>query len=382
MKKVDRREAIKLLASVSTTAALACSPKLPDQESQKETNKKTSPNPVESIIPLPPGNAPWPTEEPFLFCVHHNDRYPKANASFGPDAPLTGRTPGSDFGGRDGWNMYHGKAVPGFPRHPHRGFETITIVRTGLVDHSDSLGATARYGQGDVQWLTAGGGINHAEMFPLLNQQRQNPIDFFQIWLNLPAANKRVPAHFSMLWGPSLPVIKEESAPGKETTITLISGAYKNRNALSSPPHSWASAPEGNVIIWTARMSPHARWTLPPGPPGVKRALYTVSGGGVLIEGSTLPNRHRALLHPEATVTIENKGAPTELLLLGATPIGEPIARHGPFVMNTREELVQTYQEYQRTELGGWPFNTNEPVHGPGPGRFARYPDGRLEKPT
>ena len=71
--------------------------------------------------------------------------------------------------------MYHGEVVPGFPQHPHRGFETVTVVRRGLLDHSDSLGATARYGRGDVQWLTAGRGILHAEMFPLVERERDNP---------------------------------------------------------------------------------------------------------------------------------------------------------------------------------------------------------------
>ncbi len=80
---------------------------------------------------------------------------------------LAGRMLGSDFSYRDGWSMYHGKRVPGFPQHPHRGFETVTVVRRGFIDHSDSLGATARFGQGDTQWLTAGGGIQHSEMFPL-----------------------------------------------------------------------------------------------------------------------------------------------------------------------------------------------------------------------
>ena len=92
--------------------------------------------------------------------------------------------------------MYHGDVVPGFPRHPHRGFETVTVVRDGLVDHADSLGAAARYGRGDVQWLTAGSGINHAEMFPLLDENQPNPIDFLQIWLNLPKAKKMVEPRF------------------------------------------------------------------------------------------------------------------------------------------------------------------------------------------
>ena len=93
----------------------------------------------------------------------------------GPDASLAGRSIGQDFEGKDGWRMYHGDVVPGFPQHPHRGFETVTIVRQGFIDHSDSLGATARFGAGDVQWLTAGRGIVHSEMFPLLDRDRREP---------------------------------------------------------------------------------------------------------------------------------------------------------------------------------------------------------------
>jgi len=123
-------------------------------------------SPILQTVPL---GAQWPTLDPFLFCAHHLDRYPASNGNLGPDAPLTGRTIGQDFAGVDGWNMYHGSSVPGFPQHPHRGFETVTYVRRGWCDHSDSLGAQARFGEGDVQWITAGGGIVHAEMFPLFN---------------------------------------------------------------------------------------------------------------------------------------------------------------------------------------------------------------------
>ena len=98
-----------------------------------------------------------------------------ATADSGPEAPLAGRELGQDFSRKDGWSMYHGSTVPGFPGHPHRGFETVTIVRKGLIDHSDSLGATARFGGGDVQWLTAGKGIVHSEMFPLLDRGSAEP---------------------------------------------------------------------------------------------------------------------------------------------------------------------------------------------------------------
>src|SRR3954470_25025239 len=113
-------------------------------------------DPVVQIVEL--GAPPWPTVDPYLFCVHHDDAYPAGNDELGPDTPLDGRQLGADFANVDGWNMYHGELVPGFPGHPHRGFETVTYVRNGLIDHSDSLGATARFGRGDVQWLTAGRG--------------------------------------------------------------------------------------------------------------------------------------------------------------------------------------------------------------------------------
>ncbi|MDX1621216.1 MAG: pirin family protein, partial [Nitriliruptorales bacterium] len=135
----------------------------------------------------------WQTVDPFLFCVHHDDDYPEGDEELGPCAPLTGRNIGMDFSGRDGWSMYHGSLVPGFPQHPHRGFETISFMRRGFMDHSDSLGASARFGRGDVQWMTAGSGIVHAEMFPLLNKDQHNEMELFQIWINLPSTDKMVP---------------------------------------------------------------------------------------------------------------------------------------------------------------------------------------------
>ena len=134
------------------------------------------------LIAQAPLGMHWPTLDPFLFCAHHDDQYPRGNGRFGPAAPLGGRQMGSDFSRKDGWSMYHGQQVPGFPAHPHRGFETVTLVRRGRIDHSDSLGAAARFGDGDVQWLTAGSGIVHAEMFPLLDEQQANEVHWWQ-WL-------------------------------------------------------------------------------------------------------------------------------------------------------------------------------------------------------
>ena len=160
---------------------------------------------ADTVLQTVPLGFQWSTAEPFLFCVHHLDEYPRANGRFGPDASLADRPIGNDFAGIDGWRMYHGSTVPGFPQHPHRGFETITYVRRGLIDHADSMGAAARYGRGDVQWMTAGSGIQHAEMFPLLDSDNPNTMELFQIWLNLPAADKMVEPHFAMLWDADIP---------------------------------------------------------------------------------------------------------------------------------------------------------------------------------
>ncbi len=136
---------------------------------------------IKSIKPL---GFPWQTQDPFLFCVHHEDDYPKGNEVMGPAASLAGRQIGQDFASnKENWRMYHGEQVPGFPAHPHRGFETVTVVTKGVVDHSDSLGAAGRFGFGDVQWMTAGKGVQHCEMFPLLSKEKENPLELFQIWL-------------------------------------------------------------------------------------------------------------------------------------------------------------------------------------------------------
>ena len=207
---------------------------------------------------------PWETADPFLFCVHHDDAYPKGNERMGPAASLAGRDLGMDFEGLDGWRMYHGQVVPGFPQHPHRGFETVTIVRRGLIDHSDSLGAAARFGRGDVQWLTAGKGIVHSEMFPLIDRDGDNPLELFQIWLNLPRADKMAEPHFAMLWDEAIPRLRTTDADGRLTEVTVVAGRLGDREALAPPPRSWAARPDSAVAIWIIVMAPGARFQLPP----------------------------------------------------------------------------------------------------------------------
>ena len=331
-------------------------------------------SPFIRVAPL--GPPPWETPDPFLFCVHHLDFYPKGDGRFGPAASLAGRAIGQDFAGKDGWNLYHGATVPGFPQHPHRGFETVTVVRRGLVDHSDSLGAQARYGEGDVQWLTAGAGIQHAEMFPLVHEDRENTLELFQIWLNLPAADKMAPPFFAMFWADTVPLAR----PAEGVEATVVAGALGDSRPPAPPPYSYASRPGSDVAIWTIRMEAGAAWTMPPAARGSNRFLYFFSGRNLRIAGEAIARPTLVVVDPEAPLFLEAVDAPVELLVLQGKPLAEPVAQYGPFVMNTRAQLQQAVADYQRTQFGGWPWAGPDPVNG-SQGRFARRPDGAVERP-
>ena len=323
-------------------------------------------------------SAPWRGADPFLFMAHHLDLYPQGDGRLAPKASLAGRQMGSDFGGKDGWNMYHGERVPGFPAHPHRGFETITIVTQGYVDHADSLGGKARYGMGDVQWLTAGGGIMHSEMFPLLHAEADNTLNLAQVWLNLPATNKMAPAHFSMFWNEDIPVVDEPEG----VSVRVIAGGYGDAQPLSPPPDSWAAKPQSQIAIWLTQIPAGASWNVPAAGAGLSRSLHLLVGEGLDIDGFAVPQRHLAEVRSELALTVRNTGSTeAQVLLLQARPIGEPVASYGPFVMNTPEQIQQTFADFQRTRFGGWPYPDGAPTHGDEVRRFAVYPGGQESTP-
>ncbi len=332
-------------------------------------------NPIKQIAPL---GFPWETSDPFLFCVHHEDFYPRGNEQMGPDVSLAGRNLGNDFTVKDGFRMYHGQSVPGFPAHPHRGFETVTIAKKGLVDHSDSLGAAGRFGNGDVQWMTAGSGVQHSEMFPLLNQEEENPFELFQIWLNLPKAKKMAPPHFAMLWNEEIPIYSHPDENQRTTEVNVIAGSIENTKAPAPAPDSWAADPANELVIWTIKMEPNAKWTLPRASEGVNRRLYFYKGATLKVAGQDLPHYHSANLHADADVIIENGNEVSYLLLLQGKPIAEPVVQHGPFVMNTAQEIQNTLNTFYATQFGGWPWPSNAHVHPREKGRFAKYADGRV----
>ncbi len=333
-----------------------------------------------AVVRVEPLGFPWQTIDPFLFCVYHDDAYPRGNAAMGPDASLAGRQIGQDFAGKDGWRMYHGMTVPGFPAHPHRGFETVTIVRRGLIDHSDSLGATARFGGGDVQWLTAGEGIVHSEMFPLVDSEKPNPLELFQIWLNLPAKNKMVSPHFTMLWSEQIPRRQVHDASGAATDVVCIAGRVEELSPLPSPPDSWASQEDADVAIWTLRMDRNAHWTLPAATgTTTRRMLYFFKGSHVTIAGRRIDGPAAVELRASTAAEIANGDTEAEMLILQGRPIAEPVAQYGPFVMNTQAEIQQAFADYRRTQFGGWPWADDAPVHAREQPRFARHADGTVE---
>lgn len=332
-----------------------------------------TPHPVQCTYKL---GTPWVTQDPFLFCMYHNDHYPEGNDHFGPDASLENRTLGNDFVIRDGWRMYHGETVPGFPAHPHRGFETVTFVLKGLVDHADSKGAAGRYGNGDVQWMTAGNGLQHSEMFPLLSKNEKNPLELFQIWINLPAAKKFVPPYYKMLWKETIPKISFTNETGKTTLVDLIAGSIGNAEPPSPAPDSWAAAPENHVAVWHITMEPFALLEIPAVPALVNRSLYHFEGDIIKINDYTVKHNHVAELDSKIPTAILNGEKPSRLLFLQGKPINEPVVQYGPFVMNTREEIQQAFSDFQKTRFGGWPWKRTDMVHDREKGRFARFENG------
>lgn len=335
----------------------------------------------EVVIETFPLGAQWPTLDPFLFCAHHDDAYPPGDGANAPAASLAGRAIGQDFSGLDGWSMYHGSSVPGFPQHPHRGFETVTFVRRGLVDHSDSMGAASRFGRGDVQWMTAGKGVVHGEMFPLVHDDRPNPLQLFQIWLNLPAADKMVDPYFTMLWEADIPTLDQVDDQDRTATATVIAGALGDSEPLTPPPNSWAARPEADVAIWHLRLDPGARFDLPAAAAGSMRTVYVFEGTQATLGDTVIGSATGAVIHGDRPVSvIAGEADEVEIMVLQGRPIGEPVARYGPFVMNNEDEIMQAMRDYQTTQFGGWPWPAPDPVHSPATERFARHADGRIEE--
>ena len=239
------------------------------------------------------------------------------------------------------------------------------------------MGATARFGRGDVQWMTAGSGVVHAEMFPLVNTDTRNPTELFQIWLNLPAADKMVDAYFTMFWDEEVPRIQ---LPGGGE-VTVLAGTVADVEPLSPPPNSWAARDEAHIGLWHIVLPADTSWTIPATVASSGRMLYLFEDDGLSIDGTSYEKDTGLQLLPDVDISISAGDQTIEVMLMQGTPIGEPVVQYGPFVMNNRAEINQAIEDYQQTQFGGWPWDSNDPTHAPHDGRFAIHADGTKATP-
>jgi redox-sensitive bicupin YhaK (pirin superfamily) len=224
--------------------------------------------------------------------------------------------------------------LPGFPTHPHRGFETVTYVVDGAFEHRDSMGNHGRLARGSAQWMTAGHGIVHSEM----PGQREGGMWVFQLWVNLPAAAKMMPPRYQDIAPERIALAHAEDAH-----VRLVAGTLGGHRG---PVEGIVTAP----LLLDARLEGRGRTTLPV-PTEHAAFAYVIDGrvrfgeGGPWVLAGQL-----AVLGPGDRVTARTDGA-ARFLLAAARPIGEPVARSGPFVMNTDAELQQAWADYRAGQL-------------------------------
>ena len=222
--------------------------------------------------------------------------------------------------------------LAGFPSHPHRGFETVTYMLDGRMQHKDSGGNTGDLGPGDVQWMTAARGLVHSEM----PQQSEGRMRGFQLWLNLPAKEKMKPAAYRDIPAAEIPVVSLE----KNVKVKIISGRLGDTvgaiHGLSTDPY-----------YFDVFLPPKTAFEAPI-PAGHNAFVYAYEGDArVGAERARLPNRSAALLSDGERVRLEAGDEGARVLLLAGRPIGEPVVQYGPFVMNTRAEIEQAIDDYQ-----------------------------------
>jgi redox-sensitive bicupin YhaK (pirin superfamily) len=228
----------------------------------------------------------------------------------------------------------------GVGEHPHRGFETVTIVYQGGVDHRDSAGNTGTIGPGDLQWMTAGSGVVHEEKHQKEFAQRGGTLQMIQLWVNLPKASKMTAPRYQTLLSADIPVVSLDNSAG---TVRVIAGQYTGKKG---PAKTFTP-----VLLYDMRLRARGRTELAL-PSGQNAAVFVLSGQVTLNESASLKEAELAVLgRQEGYVVLEAKDDATIMVLAGK-PIDEPVARYGPFVMNTREELVQAVEDYRAGKMG------------------------------
>src|SRR5690606_5123037 len=178
-----------------------------------------------------------------------------------------------------------------------------------------------------------------------------------------------------------VPLKEVMDSKGKKTVVSIRAGEVYGARAPAPPPDSWASDPKNEVGIWTCDLEAGASFELPPQKAGVNRMVYLFAGAGVQVGEASLSSMQGAELRPGSPVVLAANQGPAEVLVLSGRGIGEPVAKSGPFVMNTQAELREAYQDVRATQFGGWPWPDAGPVHGKERDRFARGPDGKMDRP-
>jgi redox-sensitive bicupin YhaK (pirin superfamily) len=234
--------------------------------------------------------------------------------------------------------VYAAGEATGAPDHPHRGFETVTYVLEGESEHEDSAGHRGLLGPGDVQWMTAGAGIVHSEMPSKRLQNAGGRMHGFQVWVNLPARDKMMKPRYQEVKSASIP--RASSADGK-ATVRVIAGEALGVSAVieTRTPivyHHWSLAPGASV-----QQSVPTQFTV----------FAYVFSGELTIAGRVVRDGQMAVLGPGEVVEMGTQQQ-AELLLLGGVPLNEPMARYGPFVMNSQAELAQAFRDFQTGVMG------------------------------
>ncbi len=228
----------------------------------------------------------------------------------------------------------------GVGQHPHRGFETVTIVYDGELEHRDSTGAGGTIGPGDVQWMTAAGGILHEEFHSKAFAEKGGNMEMVQLWVNLPAKDKNATPGYQTLLDKDIPAVE---LPGKAGTVRVIAGDYDGENG--------AARTFTPINIWDVRLrrDKSAKLTLPEG----HSLAVVVLAGTVEVNGAEIvrPGQLVVLSRDGGEITLEANGE-AKLLVLSGEPINEPVVAHGPFVMNTIGEIKQAMLDFQSGKFG------------------------------
>lgn len=229
--------------------------------------------------------------------------------------------------------------IGGFPAHPHRGFETVTYMLRGKMEHRDHMHNVGLLKDGDVQWMTAGRGIIHSEM----PQQTEGQMRGFQLWLNLPAKNKMRPAHYEDVPAAQLP---EFDWPG----VHIVAIAGTAELAEGRVVKGYFQRPDTEPMVWDVHLSAGQELNVPV--PDGHTAMVYVYEGALKLQETVFKAQHLARLSGQGAVKLHNPGTQTlRLMLLAGKPLGEPIVQYGPFVMNSPVEIDQALQDYREGKL-------------------------------